>query len=101
MKKVHHDSSAAPSFRSTLEGIRRAALVILTALVTANANHIASPDLHVDRQRREIRMYFHGPAKAAPDRKPLLRFRRMVFTSKLQTKFWEFFTGACFVGGIG
>jgi hypothetical protein len=25
--------------------------------------HIASPDLHVDEARREIRMYFHGPAK--------------------------------------
>lgn len=28
--------------------------------------HIASPDVHVDEQRREIRMYFHGPAKAVP-----------------------------------
>jgi len=25
--------------------------------------HLASPDVHVDEQRREIRMYFHGPAK--------------------------------------
>jgi hypothetical protein len=31
--------------------------------------HIASPDVHVDEQRREIRMYFHGPAKAAPGQK--------------------------------
>ena len=26
-------------------------------------NHIASPDVHVDNDRREIRMYFHGPAR--------------------------------------
>jgi hypothetical protein len=25
--------------------------------------HIASPDVHVDHGRRELRMYFHGPAK--------------------------------------
>ena len=31
--------------------------------------HIASPDVHVDEERREIRMYFHGPAKAAPGQK--------------------------------
>ena len=27
--------------------------------------HVASPDVHVDEQRREIRMYFHGPSQAA------------------------------------
>jgi hypothetical protein len=26
--------------------------------------HIASPDVHIDESRREIRMYFHGPARA-------------------------------------
>jgi hypothetical protein len=31
--------------------------------------HIASPDAHVDEQRREIRMYFHGPAKAGGGQK--------------------------------
>jgi len=31
--------------------------------------HIASPDVIVDEQRRELRMYFHGPAKAAPGQK--------------------------------
>jgi hypothetical protein len=30
---------------------------------TACKGHIASPDLHVDNDRREIRMYFHGPSK--------------------------------------
>lgn len=27
------------------------------------AGHIASPDVHVDDRRREIRMYFHGPVR--------------------------------------
>jgi len=31
--------------------------------------HIASPDVLVDEQRKEIRMYFHGPAKAASGQK--------------------------------
>lgn len=31
--------------------------------------HIASPDVQVDEARKEIRMYFHGPAKAAPGQK--------------------------------
>jgi hypothetical protein len=26
-------------------------------------DHIASPDVHVDEERKQIRMYFHGPAK--------------------------------------
>lgn len=32
-------------------------------------SHIASPDVHVDEQRREIRMYFHGPAKGGGGQK--------------------------------
>ncbi len=31
--------------------------------------HIASPDVIVDETRREIRMYFHGPARAADGQK--------------------------------
>ena len=31
--------------------------------------HIASPDVHVDDARRELRMYFHGPAKAGGGQK--------------------------------
>lgn len=31
--------------------------------------HIASPDVIVDEERREIRMYFHGPARAANGQK--------------------------------
>lgn len=34
--------------------------------------HIASPDVHVDEQRMEIRMYFHGPAKAALGQKTFI-----------------------------
>ena len=34
--------------------------------------HIASPDVHVDEQRREIRMYFHGPAKEGRGQKSFL-----------------------------
>jgi len=30
---------------------------------TAASGHIASPDLHIDTDKREIRMYFHGPAR--------------------------------------
>jgi hypothetical protein len=26
--------------------------------------HIASPDVHIDNERHELRLYFHGPAKA-------------------------------------
>jgi hypothetical protein len=32
---------------------------------SACRGHIASPDVHVDDERREIRMYFHAPARAA------------------------------------
>jgi len=29
-------------------------------------DHVASPDVHVDHERREVRMYYHGKMKAAP-----------------------------------
>lgn len=35
----------------------------------ACTGHIASPDVHVDDARREIRMYFHGPAKSGGGQK--------------------------------
>lgn len=31
----------------------------------ADYKHIASPDVHVDERKQEIRMYFHGPVHAA------------------------------------
>jgi len=38
---------------------------------TPCADHIASPDVHVDEDRRELRMYFHGrPAQAGAARGP-------------------------------
>lgn len=33
------------------------------------AGHIASPDVLVDEERRELRMYFHGPARAGGGQK--------------------------------
>ena len=33
---------------------------VLRLAETAATGHIASPDLHIDNDRREIRMYFHG-----------------------------------------
>lgn len=36
---------------------------------TGCTGHIASPDVHVDDARREIRMYFHGPAQAGGGQK--------------------------------
>ncbi|MBC8128475.1 MAG: hypothetical protein H8M99_15145 [Gloeobacteraceae cyanobacterium ES-bin-144] len=34
--------------------------------------HIASPDVHVDESRKEIRLYFHGPAKEGGGQKSFL-----------------------------
>lgn len=33
---------------------------------TACVKHVASPDVHVDQDRRQIRMYFHGPHPNTP-----------------------------------
>lgn len=38
--------------------------------------HIASPDVHVDDERREIRMYFHGPAQAGGGQKSFVAFSK-------------------------
>jgi hypothetical protein len=38
--------------------------------------HIASPDVHVDDARRELRMYFHGPAKAGGGQKSFVAVSR-------------------------
>src|SRR6266542_563822 len=35
--------------------------------------HIASPDVHVDDERRELRLYYHGP-QPEQDRQPNLRY---------------------------
>ena len=60
----HHGSYIRLAFANHLEGpwlIHRPGTLHL-ADVPACRGHIASPDVHVDQQRREIRMYFHGPA---------------------------------------
>ena len=38
--------------------------------------HIASPDVHVDNERREIRMYFHGSARTQNGQKSFLALSR-------------------------
>jgi hypothetical protein len=38
--------------------------------------HIASPDVHVDDARREVRMYFHGPAKRGGGQKSFVAVSR-------------------------
>jgi len=38
--------------------------------------HIASPDVHVDDARQELRMYFHGPAKAGGGQKSFVALSR-------------------------
>jgi len=38
--------------------------------------HIASPDVHVDETRREIRMYFHGPARSGGGQKSFVAVSR-------------------------
>ncbi len=38
--------------------------------------HIASPDMIVDNERRELRMYFHGPARAVQGQKSFVAVSR-------------------------
>ncbi|MEO8027064.1 MAG: hypothetical protein ABI823_11345 [Bryobacteraceae bacterium] len=45
---------------------------VLALADTACKGHIASPDVHVDEGKREIRMYFHGPSKTAKGQKSFL-----------------------------
>jgi hypothetical protein len=35
-------------------------------------DHVASPDVHVDPERRQIRMYFHGPVLSQPEQASLV-----------------------------
>ena len=50
----------------------------------ADYKHIASPDVHVDEHRHEIRMYFHGPVHASGPRQENSSYQQltMVATSK-------------------
>jgi hypothetical protein len=52
--------------------------------VAARGKHVASPDVHVDDEAREIRMYFHGPVHASgpPERESSYKQFSLVATSK-------------------
>ena len=52
--------------------------------VVARNKHIASPDVHVDHEAREIRMYFHGPVHASgpPERESSYEQLSLVATSR-------------------
>jgi len=59
------------AFADRLEGpwkIYRPGVLHLTN-VPACRGHIASPDVVVDEERRQIRLYFHGPARAVSGQK--------------------------------
>jgi hypothetical protein len=45
---------------------------VLSLADTACKGHIASPDVHIDDAKREIRMYFHGPPRSGPGQKTFL-----------------------------
>lgn len=49
---------------------------VLSIAQTACRGHIASPDIHVDDGKREIRMYFHGPAKSGEGQRTFLAVSR-------------------------
>jgi hypothetical protein len=61
----HHGQYIRLAYTDTLEGpwrIHEPGTLRLDD-ATACEDHIASPDVHVDHERREIRMYFHGVAR--------------------------------------
>jgi len=43
----------------------------------ASYKHVASPDVHVDDDTHEIRMYFHGPVHVSGPKDALLSYRQM------------------------
>jgi hypothetical protein len=47
---------------------------VLDLAETPFAGHIASPDVHVDPQRREVRLYYHGPLRPEERAGPLGRW---------------------------
>jgi hypothetical protein len=59
----HQGTSIRLAFADRLEGPWKIhAPGVLRLKETAARGHIASPDVHVDEERRQVRMYFHGPA---------------------------------------
>ena len=63
--------------------------------------HIASPDAVVDDERKEIRLYFHGPEKASRTRRLLWPSPGTACTSKRPPKCWAFSTGESSAGMAG
>ena len=61
----HHGSYIRLAYADDLRGPWRVHAPGTLHLVDAPGcfDHIASPDVHVDHDRREIRMYFHGPVR--------------------------------------
>jgi hypothetical protein len=58
----HHGQHISLATADRLEGpwtVRQGG--VLSRSQTVCQNHIASPDVHVDRANKEVRMYFHGP----------------------------------------
>lgn len=49
-------------------------------------DHIASPDVHVDNEAREIRMYFHGPSISKEEVKKDPQRRKIPLLSSQRTK---------------
>lgn len=61
----HSGNSIRLAYADKLEGpwtIHKGGVLQLTE-VPACKGHIASPDVHVDEVRKEIRLYFHGPVR--------------------------------------
>lgn len=61
----HHGKYIRLAYADSLEGpwriYKRGTLKLSEA--KAFRGHMASPDVHVDEEKKEIRMYFHGPAR--------------------------------------
>lgn len=69
----HHGKSIRLACADRLEGPwRLAGPSLKLSDAKACSGHIASPDVHVDDERREIRMYFHGVVGHLSDQKTFL-----------------------------
>jgi hypothetical protein len=69
----HRGTSIRLAYSDTLAGPWKIhETPVLSLADTACKGHIASPDIHIDEQKREIRMYFHGPPKSSPGQKTYL-----------------------------
>jgi hypothetical protein len=62
----HHGTYIRLAYADHLEGPWRIfdGGVLSLRDVPAIKKHIASPDVHIDAEKKELRMYFHGPSKA-------------------------------------